>query len=91
MYYKFQTIDYLDFNRDDVINFKNRLAAVKKTIKDEKEFKANVSLSKSCLYCPYSLTCTPCQTKKAENRAKKAARGGGLVIDSDDIIASFGL
>lgn len=83
LFYRYRTIQYIDFNTDLFIKFKNKLALAKETIKKDKEFKPMVKLSKICLYCPYKLDCEPYQIKKEANREKRsklhAETNGGVV------------
>lgn len=91
LYWKYQKIDYLTFTRDDIVKFKNKLALVKKTIKEDKIFAANVGLSKSCKYCPYTLVCEECIAKRASNKEKKVAKGLSIGADQSGDIVSLGL
>jgi CRISPR/Cas system-associated exonuclease Cas4 (RecB family) len=72
LFYRYRTIQYIDFNPDILIKFKNKLALAKEAIKKDKEFKATVKLSKVCVWCPYKLICKPCLEKKAANSEKRS-------------------
>ncbi len=71
LYYRYQLIKYVDFDMDAIMEFKDKLAIVKKTIKDTTEFVAKVGLSKQCKWCAYKYNCDAYNAKKAENASKK--------------------
>lgn len=83
MYFKLRVIDYIDFTMDDIVTFKNKLALVKKTIKEDKEFKANVKLSKHCKWCAWQLICDEFNEKKHANKRKRSSikedTNGGVI------------
>jgi len=84
LYFKLRLIDYIDFTMDDIIKFKNKLALVKKTIKEDKEFKPNVKLSKHCKWCAWQTMCDEFNQKKQANRRKRSSikeDSNGEVID----------
>lgn len=86
LYYKFKIIRYIDFNRDILIAFKNKLALAKKAIKIDTNFEAKVKLSKNCLWCPYKLLCSPYTDKKAANAEKRRK----IKLDPEGDIIFFG-
>ncbi len=87
LFYRYQVIQYIDFNRDILIQFKNKLALAKKAIKVDKEFEARVKLSKVCQWCPYKLLCKPYMDKKEANAQKR----NKIKIEPEGEIVSFGL
>lgn len=72
LFYRYKIIKYIDFNKDILITFKNKLALAKKAIKLDRIFEAKVKLSKTCLWCPYKLLCNPYMEKKAANAEKRS-------------------
>jgi len=71
LYYKFQTIRYIDFDMGTIMDFKNKLTLVKRTIKEDKKFEAKVGISKQCKWCPYNMTCEALINKRKERADKK--------------------
>ena len=88
LYYRYKIIQYIDFDRDILITFKNKLALAKKAIKLDKAFEAKVKLSKVCMWCPYKLICKPYLEKKEANAKKRESKIG---IEHDGDIITFGL
>jgi CRISPR/Cas system-associated exonuclease Cas4 (RecB family) len=86
LFYRYRTIQYIDFNADIFIKFKNKLALAKEAIKKDKEFVPKVKLSKVCLWCAYKLECEPYQTKKEASRIKRSK----LHSETDGGIISLG-
>lgn len=84
IYWRYQVIHYLDINMDILMEFKNKFALVKKSIKKDKEYKPKVGLSKGCKYCPYKVECDAWMQKKEANMKRKEERdkAKGLVIDA---------
>ena len=72
LFFRYCTIQYIDFNADILLKFKNKLALTKETIKKDKEFKPTVKLSKTCMWCSYKLICDEYCSKKAANRTKRS-------------------
>lgn len=72
LFYRYKIIKYIDFNRDILITFKNKLALAKKAIKLDRDFEARVKLSKNCQWCSYKLLCKPYMDKKAANAEKRS-------------------
>lgn len=70
LFYKYQVIKYIDFNKDLLIQFKNKLALAKKAIKVDKKFKALPKLTKVCRYCIYRYICDEYKEKTEKNRKK---------------------
>lgn len=87
LFYRYKIIRYIDFNRDILIQFKNKLALFKKAIKIDKKFEPKVLLSKNCLWCPYKLICKDYLIKKEAN-AKKRDK---MNMDYKGTIMEFGL
>jgi len=71
LYYRYQLIKYVDFDMPTIMDFKDKLALVKKSIKEDKEFVAKVGLSKQCKWCAYKYNCKAYNDKKDANAAKK--------------------
>lgn len=71
LYYRYQMIKYIDFDEETIENFKKKLLMVKKTIKNDKEFKPKVKLSKQCKWCPYKDTCDAYLDVRSEKNKKK--------------------
>lgn len=71
LYYKFQTIRYIDFDMNIIMDFKNKLALVKGAIKRDKVFEAKVGISKQCKWCDYKMTCKALIDKRQERADKK--------------------
>jgi CRISPR/Cas system-associated exonuclease Cas4 (RecB family) len=78
LYYRYQLIRYIEFDMDSIMAFKDKLAIVKRTIKDSTEFEPKVALSKHCRWCAYRFQCDAYNAKKDENAAK---RRGGVDIE----------
>lgn len=89
LFYRYRIIKYIDFNKDILITFNNKLALAKKAIRLDKNFEAKVKLSKVCLWCPYKSICNPYLEKKAANSNKRRKNDIDLGYDGD--ILSFGL
>ena len=87
LFYKYKTIQYIDFNSDILLKFKNKLAMAKEAIKKDKTFEPVVKLSKTCAWCAYRITCKPYLEKKEAN-AKKRSK---LHTDTEGGIISLGL
>jgi hypothetical protein len=71
LYYKFQTITYIDFDQAILMDFRDKLAMVKKALKEDKIFEARVGISKQCKWCEYQITCEALINKRKERSAKK--------------------
>jgi hypothetical protein len=71
LFYRYQIIKYIDFNMEILNDFKNKLAIVKKAIKDDTKFEAKVGISKQCKWCAYKITCTDLIAKRKERADKK--------------------
>ncbi len=83
LFFRYCTINYIDFSPEILLKFKNKLALTKETIKKDKEFKPTVKLSKVCNYCPYKLICEEYNVKKDSNiekRSKIKENCGGKII-----------
>ena len=71
LYYKYHLIKYVDFDMDSVMQFKDKLALVKRAIKKTTEFKPKVGLSKHCKWCAHRFGCDAYNAKKDANAEKK--------------------
>jgi len=71
LYYRFKVIKYIDFDNATILGFRDKLALVKKAMKDDREFVAKVGLSKQCKWCAYKSGCKAYLAKKQENAEKK--------------------
>ena len=83
LFYRYQTVKYIDFDADKLIQFKNKLALAKKAMKVDTLFEPKVKLSTTCKWCPYQLTCEAFLTKKqanAEKRGKINADTSGDIV-----------
>jgi CRISPR/Cas system-associated exonuclease Cas4 (RecB family) len=72
LFYRYKSIQYIDFNQDLLIKFKDKLALAKEAIKKDKEFKPTLKMSKVCVWCPYKLMCQPYMDKREANSAKRS-------------------
>ena len=86
LYYKFQTIRYIDFDMDSVMEFKKKLALVKMSIKRDKKFEAKVGISKQCKWCNYKYNCKALIDKRQERANKKKPT---ITYDFEGDILSF--
>jgi CRISPR/Cas system-associated exonuclease Cas4 (RecB family) len=89
IFYRYKTVQYIDFNKDILIQFKNKLALAKEAIKKDKIFEPKVKLSKVCAWCPHRITCQPYIAKKEANAAKRSklhadANGGVIPLGGDE-------
>jgi len=73
LYYRYQMIKYIDFDMDAVMAFKDKLALVKKAIKETTIFEPVVGLSKQCKWCAYRFGCDAYSAKKDANAEKKGS------------------
>jgi len=80
LYYRFKLIKYIDFDKDTIMSFRDKLAIVKQAIKEDRDFHAKVKLSKHCQWCVYKCSCDAYAAKKKENADKKEAKNGGPVF-----------
>lgn len=87
LFYRYKIIKYIDFNKDILIAFKNKLALAKKAIKLDRAFEAKVLLSKRCQWCSYKLLCKPYMEKKAANAEKRSK----IKIDFEGDVLQIGL
>jgi hypothetical protein len=71
LYYKFQTIRYVDIDLKIIMDFKDKLALVKRAIKLDTTFEAKVGISKQCKWCDYKMTCKALCDKRQERANKK--------------------
>lgn len=86
LFYRYKSIQYVDFNPDLLIKFKNKLALAKEAIKKDKEFKPTLKMSKVCIWCPYKLECQPYMAKRDANSAKRSK----IKAEFDGSIMSLG-
>jgi hypothetical protein len=86
LYYKFQTIRYIDFDMNIIMDFKNKLALVKSAIKKDKIFEAKVGISKQCKWCDYRMTCEALIQKRQERAEKKKPT---ITFDFEGSVLSF--
>jgi hypothetical protein len=86
LYYKFQTIRYIDFDMNIIMDFKKKLALVKAVIKRDKVFEAKVGISKQCKWCDYKMTCEALIAKRQERANKKKPT---ITYDFDGGFLSF--
>jgi len=85
-FFKTQQINYIDFDMDTIVRFKDKLALVKNSIKNDKEWAPKVKLSKHCLWCPWKYECDAYLAKKETNRKK----GKGITAPMVGKIVEFG-
>lgn len=71
LYYRYQMIKYVDFDKQSMVDFKNKLSLVKNTIKKDINFNAKVKASKQCKWCAYNSTCNELIQKRKERAEKK--------------------
>lgn len=74
LYYRYQLVKYIDFDLQTIMDFKNKLAVVKKAIKEDTTWEPKVKITKQCKWCPYKLICDAYIAKKEENAEKRASR-----------------
>lgn len=86
LYYKFQTIRYIDFDMKSIMDFKDKLVLVKKAIKTDKVFEAKVGISKQCKWCDYKMTCVALIDKR---RARAEKKSPVMPFDFDGGVLSF--
>jgi len=84
IYYKYQMVEYVDFDLDTIMEFKNKLAIVKKAIKNDTVWEPKVKITKQCKWCGYKYMCDAFNEKKAANAAKRkskieAPKTGGVI------------
>lgn len=71
VFYKFHMIEYIEFDLNTILEFKNKLALVKKSIKEDTTWAPKVKITKQCKWCEYSLICDAFKEKKSENASKR--------------------
>lgn len=71
LYYKFHSIDYIDFDRDIMIDFMKKLIIVKNTIKQDTTFIPKVKISKQCKWCAYKVDCKALIDERKKRADKK--------------------
>jgi len=86
-YYKFQKIQYLDFNMDTIVEFKKKFALVKKSIKEETQWLPKVKITKACKFCDFKADCDAFLLTKEANRIK---RGHSVPNPAEGKMVSFG-
>jgi len=84
LYYKYHLIKYIDFDMSSVMDFKDKVALVKKTIANTTTFEPIVGLSKHCKWCAYRFGCDAYNAKKDANAQKKKSAitpeyNGGII------------
>lgn len=89
LYYKFHMIKYIDFDMDSIMEFKDKLALVKKAIKADEKFECKVGISKQCKWCEYQLECPGFINKKKMLAEKRAAKSKIHIPDSNGEVISF--
>lgn len=74
LYYKFHLVKYIDFDINIINDFSKKLALVKRAIREDKKFEAQVGISKQCKWCAYRMTCEELIVKRREwsEKRKKA-------------------
>lgn len=90
LYYKFKLIKYIDFDQETIMNFRDKLAIVKQSVKADTTFTPKVGLSKQCKWCAYRSGCDAYMQKKQANAEKKTARNGGPIIIPNGSVQEFG-
>jgi hypothetical protein len=85
-FFKLQQINYIDFTMEDILKFKDKLALVKKSIKEDITWAPKVKLSKHCLWCAYKFDCDA-YLKKKEDRRKT---GKGVTAPMIGKVVEFG-
>lgn len=86
-YYRFQRIEYIEFDIDTILEFRKKVALVKKSIKTDKVWAPKVKITKACKFCEYTQDCDAYLMRKEANRLK---RGKGAPITHTGEILSFG-
>jgi CRISPR/Cas system-associated exonuclease Cas4 (RecB family) len=86
IFYRYKTIQYVDFNPELLLQFKNKLALTKAAIKKDTVFVPTLKLSKVCMWCPYKLSCQPYMDKKEANSNKRSK----ITNDFNGEVISFG-
>ena len=85
LYYRYQLVKYVDINIDIISKFKDKLAIVKRAIKEDKVFTPKPMLSKHCRWCKWRYQCDAFAAKKQVYASRKKDRVGaepsGQVID----------
>jgi CRISPR/Cas system-associated exonuclease Cas4 (RecB family) len=84
LYYRYQLIKYVDFDLQTILDFKDKLVIVKRSIKETKVFEPKVGLSKQCKWCDYRFTCDAYAAKKDANAEKRSiikTPGTGGLLD----------
>lgn len=89
LFYRYQQIKYIDFDKDRILGFKNKLALTKRLIKKDKEFKASVGISKQCKWCAYSFSCDAFIKRKNELAEKRASKNQVGLPEYDGGVLSF--
>jgi CRISPR/Cas system-associated exonuclease Cas4 (RecB family) len=86
-YYKYQRVQYIDFDLDTIIEFKKKLALVKKSIKTDTVWEPKVKITKGCKFCDYKVDCDAYNLTKEANRIK---RGKGVSQPANGKMITFG-
>jgi CRISPR/Cas system-associated exonuclease Cas4 (RecB family) len=71
LYYKFHSIDYIDFDRDIIKDFMKKLIIVKNAIKQDTTFIPIVKISKQCKWCAYKFDCDALINERKKRAEKK--------------------
>jgi len=71
LYYRYQTINYINFDMQTIVDYKNKLSIVKKAIKEDKTFQPKVGISKQCKWCAYEHNCEALIAKRKLKSEKK--------------------
>jgi hypothetical protein len=64
----------VDFDMDTIMQFKDKLAMVKRAIKEDQVFAPVVGLSKQCKWCAWRFGCDAYNAKKSQNAEKKESK-----------------
>ena len=72
LYYRYQLIKYVDFDLKSILDFKDKLVIVKRSIREAKVFEPKVGLSKQCRWCDYRYSCDAYAAKKDANAEKRS-------------------
>ena len=86
IFYRYKTIQYIDFSPELLIKFKNKLALTKDAIKKDKTFVPTLKMSKVCIWCPFKLSCQPYMDKREANSKKRSK----MKNDYNGEVISFG-
>lgn len=91
IYYRYQEIQYIDFDMDTIMSFKNRLALVKNAISKDTTWEPRVKITKQCKWCAYKEMCDAYKDKKEENRKKRPKKESSIKTNYNGSITNLTL